>query len=75
MSKKLDRPSRPRHVRIWDEDWEFLEMHFGRNSRRPIGSTKAIRSIVHSWIERLKAAADTEPEIRRQAAQAESEEG
>lgn len=60
MTKALHLPSRPRHIRIWDEDWAFLEQHFGRTSARPIGATKAIRSIVHSFVERIKANAHAE---------------
>jgi hypothetical protein len=47
-------PSRPRHIRIYDEDWDFLDLAFGRNSPKPVGATAAVRSIVHSYCKRLK---------------------
>ena len=58
MSKKTDLPSTSRHVKIFDEDWDFLDAHFGRLSRKPIGVSKAIRAIIHAYKNRMIANAD-----------------
>jgi len=58
MSKKTRLPSRPRHIRVYDEDWDFLENYYGRNSSQPIGTTKAIRGIVHAFVTRMQVKAD-----------------
>lgn len=46
MTKKDELPSKTRHLRIYDEDWEFLELHYGKT----LGVSKAIRSIVHARV-------------------------
>lgn len=29
MTRKTDRPASPRHVLIYDDNWEFLDRYFG----------------------------------------------
>jgi hypothetical protein len=66
--------SRPRHVRIYDEDWNLIEATFGRNSAKPIGTTKLIREIVHTWVERLRVKADGIGEAELRAMEEEGDE-
>lgn len=62
MTKKLERSSSPRHVNIYDEDWEFLESVYGRFSTSKYGVARATREIIHNWVKRLKARAESEAE-------------
>ncbi len=48
----------PRHILVYDEDWDYIETHFGRDSPAKLGAGKAIRGIVHSFVRRLKAKAE-----------------
>lgn len=52
--KPIRLPSKPRHIRLYDEDCEFIERMYGRGSPQPIGMTKAIRGIVHIYVQKLK---------------------
>lgn len=40
---------------IFDEDWEFLEQHFGNNSSNKWGVGVAIRTIVHAKVQQMRA--------------------
>ena len=54
MSKKPIFPQSRRHIFVYDEDWEFLETHFGLTSQSRIGTSTTIREIVHKWVKHLK---------------------
>lgn len=60
MSRKNALPSTPRHVAIYDEDWEFLLREYGPGSKSNFGVSNAIRAIVHAKIQQLKAKANEE---------------
>ena len=55
MSKRNPLPCVKRHIMINDEDWEWLEANFGRHTANPIGPGAAIRTIVHSKVQALRA--------------------
>jgi hypothetical protein len=55
MSARIEKPSVARHLQIFEEDWEFLDINFGLRSAHPIGISKAIRNIVHSRVKALRA--------------------
>ncbi len=71
MVKRLAMPSRPRHVNVFDEDWEFLDSQYGPRSANPqVGVSNAIRAIVHRKVLELKARAnDALDAAARQTAQ------
>lgn len=54
MSKRSTIQSTRRHVFIYDEDWEFLETTFGKFSEQKVGTSAAIRQIVHKYCENLR---------------------
>lgn len=54
MSKRKRLPASPRHILIYDEDWEFLSKHFGRHTSRPLGAGPVICEIIHSRVNALK---------------------
>lgn len=54
MSKRLPLPARKRHLEIFEEDWLFLDEHFGRGSGHKIGVGNMIRSIVHAHVKALR---------------------
>lgn len=56
MTRRAELPQSPRHVMIFDEDWEFLEARYGRSHRGPhaIGTSAAIRKLVHHWCQRMR---------------------
>jgi hypothetical protein len=58
MSKKSPLPQSRRHLLIFDEDWEFLESVYGKDSGPgSIGTGVAVRKFIHSWVGMLKARA------------------
>lgn len=58
MSKKSDRPQHPRHVMIYDEDWDYIERNYGRQSgTSAIGSSAVVRALVHKWVQGQRARA------------------
>jgi hypothetical protein len=56
MPRKVRLPQSPHHVMIYDEDWVYLEGLFGRhNGPQAVGTSAAIRRMVHSWCQRMRA--------------------
>lgn len=59
MSKKNLLPSRARHILVYDQDWVFLEAMYGRQGgAKPLGTSVAIRAIIHAYCQRLNAGAE-----------------
>jgi hypothetical protein len=56
MVKKTDRPTTPRHVLIYDEDWEFLERYFGAGAprHRRVGCGHICREYIHEGVMELR---------------------
>lgn len=54
MIKRSELPASPRHVLIYDEDWDFLVEHFGAGGSK-LGTSNALRAIIHSSVQHLKA--------------------
>jgi hypothetical protein len=56
MTKKTERPAHPRHVLIYDDDWEFLERYFGLGAprHRRVGCGYMCREYIHQGVEALK---------------------
>lgn len=54
--KRLESPSRQRHLDIYDFDWEYISDLWGKAGRgrragtAPIGTAAVIRSIIHKWV-------------------------
>ena len=59
MSRKSLLPQHRRHVHIYDEDWEYLtqliERHYGKKADEITGVSSAIRLIIHTKVQQLKA--------------------
>ena len=55
MPKRAERPQRPRHILIFDEDWDFLTTHYGPASQNRMGVSPAIRQMVHAYCTKLRA--------------------
>lgn len=55
MTRKARLPQRPRHIHVFDEDWDFLFEHFGPHSTSRFGVANAIREMVHTQVRRFKA--------------------
>ena len=50
---------------IFDEDWRFLELRYGRaNGPSAIGTGTAIRDLVHGWVSKVKAKEQAEIDKR-----------
>ena len=77
MSKRSRLPQSPRHVLVYDEDWEYLETRFGATGIKPVGVSTVLRALIHnkvlSWreAENRAASAARQPE-RTQHAKSES---
>jgi hypothetical protein len=57
MSKKSLLPQKPRHILVYDEDWEFIYENYGPYSESRRGTSSTIRDIIHIFVRRLKAKA------------------
>ena len=61
MSRKARLPQSPRHVLIYNEDWEYLETRFGPQGIKPVGVSNVVRALIHqkvtTWREAENAAA------------------
>lgn len=61
MSKKSPLPQSRHHVMIYNEDWEWLQAAYGQGQTEPgaaIGAGTAIKTVVHAYVQRLKARAE-----------------
>lgn len=54
MAKNSDLPKSQRHVLIYDEDWEYLELAYGPGSAGRFGIGKAVCVIIHAKVKALK---------------------
>lgn len=54
MSRREAQPIVRKHLLIYQDDWDFLSEHFGDTT----GISKAVRTIVHSWVGNLRARAE-----------------
>lgn len=69
MSKRSEKPQTPRHILVYDEDWEYLKAAYDRNTgAKPLGTSVAIRAIIHSFVRRLKANEAIALEMQAEAA-------
>lgn len=60
MSKRAAYPQAARHILVRDDDWDYLSQQFDRTSGiKPIGVSVAVRIILHAYVERLKAQAES----------------
>lgn len=50
LSKKAARPQTPRHILVWDEDWEYLDSRFGQAGLHPIGVSRVLRALIHQRV-------------------------
>lgn len=67
MAKKSTLPQSRRHILVFDEDWAFIETHFGPNSFRPLGTGPAIRMIIHQKVLQLRGLQETRRDERKKA--------
>ncbi len=54
MVKKIELPSTPRHVRIFDEDWLWLMQNYGPGTPGEVGVSNAVRKIVHAKVQAMR---------------------
>jgi hypothetical protein len=57
MSKRSPLPQDRHHVMVYDEDWEYLQRHYGPASANKIGVGPAIKEVIHAYVKNLKAKA------------------
>ena len=54
MSRRSELPQTPRHVLVFDEDWEFLLRFFDRGAGATITPGQAIRQLIHKHVKALR---------------------
>jgi hypothetical protein len=55
MTKKALLPQSRHHVMIYDEDWKWLERHYGPGSQHEkVGISGAVKTLVHRFVTRSK---------------------
>ena len=66
MSKKSPLPQNRHHILVYDEDWSWLDTHYGPGSANSqVGISGAIRAIVHQRVLGMKAKAQGQLDARR----------
>ena len=57
MSRRLSLPATRRHIHVYDEDWEFIESHYGASAPigYKVGCAVVCREIIHQRINQIKA--------------------
>ena len=66
MSKKSLLPQVRKHIMVYQEDWEWLERHYGKGSpHEALGIGGVIKTVIHRFVTRNKdgqvQALDTQP--------------
>ena len=65
MSRRSLYPQTARHIPIRDDDWSYLSQMFDRTGGvHRIGVSIAIRSIIHAYVERLRANAENAIDLK-----------
>jgi hypothetical protein len=55
MTRRSERPHTPRHINIFDDDWEFLLTFYGPGSASRMGASNAVRTIISHHVARIRA--------------------
>lgn len=71
MSKRVVRPSTRRHVHIYDEDWALLEEAYRQPENGVAGVGTAVREILHSFCNRIRAKSEAKLDLAADVARAE----
>lgn len=50
MSLKARLPQSPRHILVYNDDWEYLETRFGYRGLKPVGVSNVIRALIHKRV-------------------------
>jgi hypothetical protein len=50
MSRKLEEDVVSRHIEVYTSDWDFLQVHFGRQSEAKLGVSVAIRQMIRKGV-------------------------
>ena len=67
MSKKAVYPQSRRHILVYDEDWEYLDRRYGKNTTSRIGMGAMIRNMIHLHVKALREREERKAEeLRRQ---------
>lgn len=75
MSRRARLPQSRRHIFVFDEDWDFLLDAYGPGTESRLGTSGAIREIIHAKVLVMRAGLEAEQDrIRARFAQAEQEE-
>lgn len=76
MSKKSPLPQSRHHILVYDEDWDWLDRHYGPGSASSqVGISGAIRAIVHQRVLGMKAKAQGQLDARRDEERPTGDEG
>ncbi len=65
MPRQTELPISKHHIALFDEDWDFLEYHYGRYSDNQLGTSAAIRAIIHRHVMVLRSRAIEATDQRR----------
>lgn len=57
MPRRATLPISKHHIGLFDEDWSWLDDHYGRYSGNQLGTSAAVRAIIHSKVLELRARA------------------
>jgi hypothetical protein len=55
MSKRTEKPTVARHLKLYEEDWLFLCEHYGPDSPTKYGPGAVVRELLHARIKAIKA--------------------
>jgi hypothetical protein len=61
MAARLNEDTTKIHLHIYSEDLEYIDANFCRPGIRTVGRSKALRLIIHSYVQHLKRKANAHP--------------
>lgn len=68
MVRPVIKPQSPHHIYIFDEDWQWIEEHYGPKSESKIGISQFIRSLVHKFVSNMRDREVTEIDRKKERA-------
>jgi len=61
MAARLNEDTTKIHFHIYTEDLEFIDATFCRAGMRTVGRSRALRLIIHNYVQHLKRKANAQP--------------
>lgn len=61
MASRLDDETTKVHLHLYTSDLEKIDAYFCRPGIRTVGRSKAIRTIIHAWVQHMERKSNAKP--------------